>query len=297
MIANVAYDIHLKPILETRTIQESYSVPDVINDSSIVGSNPWVPNNQLRCNGVLTSTNVVLYPSGGMADSTSITNGFDLYTFNGLKTYNNGSFFTIMRANEEYSFDFLNPATMGFERWTLYCADYTSGSTNGMELKWKDSSGNNPPSITSIQNYICRCDNRRRESLDRDGINVLLGFDGFAYNPFSLTDSDKIVARLCIQPQYCMGSSANTGTVTVMPKLTGARYRSALSQNRRSMPYQYRFRSGSYDLTDDTVAKAIAFGMTNWVKIHDNFKQYIYTGMTETVPDFEYTKYLEFSDL
>jgi len=286
MISKIAYDVHIKPNLQPQTIDESYILPDAINNSSIISSSGWTPNERLLCNGVLTSRGTILYPCTGNGDTAASSSG-DIYENNDA-----ASFMDLMYSNEERTFDFFDPSTNTFVPWTLYTADYSSGSINGMELRWKDANGNNPPTLYGITNYICRVSNRNRSGGVHDGIVVLFNFDGYAYNPFS--DTDPIVAKMSIQYQTY---NTNTLTWSVGPKLNGARYRNTYSQTRRCMPYQFAYRSGTYDLTDATTAKAIAFGMTNWVKIHDNFKQYITKGLTETVSEFEYTKYLEFSDL
>lgn len=287
MIAKIAYDVHIKNNLSENTIPV-YVVPDVINDSSIISSDTYIPNSKLLCNSVKTSRGVILHPNSGNSDNTYRSGNINLYDCNGI-----GSFKTIMYADDEMTFDFFDPTTETFVPWTLYCGDVESGSSTVMELKWKDANGNPPPTVRGISyNYIARSNYRtRHHSMTTDGICALLNFDGFAFNPFSNTDP--IVARLSVQAQI----RTNTYAWTVYPKMSGGRTWSADGQYYRSMPYQFPYRSGTYDLTDPIAAKCVAFGMTNWVKLHDDFKQYISYGMTETLPDFEYQKYLEFGGL
>lgn len=295
MIARVAYDVHIKDNLSTRTLANSYKVPYVVN--TIAQGNPGygcVPDSAHKCNGVLTSRNIPIYPNFGSAETSSYTGM--------LREANpGGQQYTIIHATDGVTFDFFDPSTNTFVPWTLYTEEiqysYYSTQVDGLELRWKDQNGNNPPSISGITNYIARSPTRYRI----DSLDVLLGFDGFAFNPFS--ETDPIVAKLCIQ--YCTYHPPRSSTTeywVTSAKYTGCRFRNAESQTRRCMPYQYRYSKSAYgsvgyNISDPVVAKAIAFGMTNWVKLHDDFKEYLSEIYTETVPEFEYEKYLEFGNL
>ena len=304
MIAKVAYDVHAKPNTLTRPVSNAFKVPFVVNDKRRAGDSYYIPNADNYCNGVRTSPGWNIYPFNGNCEirthegdvwdnnQSSLKNGYGSYIF----------------SDGEVTFDFFDPSTDTFFPWTIYTQDidlpYGERTVQGMALRWKDANGNHPPSITGVNDYIITAPNRYRNGNWYDGIIVMFGFDGFAYNPFSQTDP--IVARLCIEVSRY---DQIAGNIMTYPKLTGSNQRSNVSGSItstkvRCMPYQFEYNtilypdSKGYNINDPVTAKAIAFGMTNWVKLHDDFKQYIIANhYTEQVAEFEYTKYLEFSNL
>lgn len=300
MIAKVAYDVHKLPSSETRIIAGTYKVPYVQNGlQSGVAGYGHIPNSQNRCNGVLTSRNVLLCPIFGSGEnvisySKSLANVN--YDWNDMQK----TLVFWSRSHDDdgkATFDFFNPSTESFVPWSLYKKRYQGTfdgyTVDGYGLCWKDANGNEPPSIDGIDDCIIWT-----SSLYTGSIYVFLCFDGFAVNPFS--DTDPVVARLSIQ---CQATYPDNNQTNTYPKYTGCRMRNNLSQTTRCMPYQFewdtsKYGENGYNISDQVTAKAIAFGMTNWVKIHDESKAYILADQyTEHIPRFEYQKYLEFSDL
>lgn len=303
MIAKVAYDVHKLPSTDSRIIAGTYKMPYIQNGiQSGVAGYGHIPNNQNRCNGVLTSRNVLLCPIFGSGEnSISYNKGLSYVNYDWSTMQKTTVYWSQQHdADGQATFDFFDPSTESFVPWSLYKKSYQGmfdgEMVNGIGLCWKDASGNEPPSIDSIDDCIIWTDR-----LSYGGrLEVFLCFDGFSANPFS--DTDPVVARLSIQCQTTFSSTYNYKTNTY-PKYTGCRMRNNLSQTTRCMPYQFEWSTSKYgplgyNISDPVTAKAIAFGMTNWVKIHDESKAYILADQyTEQIPRFEYQKYLEFSDL